>query len=542
MRNFGIYKKCILRLTKCILRLTNGMISLVLLLGLLLGFGVTVCGASVDKISLNPPIEGEMFGWSVSSGNYNGDEFADVIVGNPFGNGEVYVYSGKDSFPITANKTLNFQDPNGGFGFYASSGDTNNDGFDDLAVSTDWGVNEVYLYKGISAGLKDTPDKIIKPPAGYPEYGFGHGISLDNDINGDGFSDLLIGASDESSILSNLSNQSSYLYIYYGSESGIDNQNPSFVAYPGTGGHVDVSSAGDLNADGFDDIAISVAKTPSANDFDVYVYRGSSNISLDSPQKISIPTPIRDVYNGGAVASAGDLNGDGFDDLLVGHQYADGAWEMEGKAYIFFGSGSNLSSSPDVVIDNPNPQYNVRFGASLCGIKDFNFDGFEDIVIGCPYSLDNGTAYIYYGSPSGVTNSPSLNLTEEGYFGWAVSPAGDIKGNGQNFIIVGEEFGGAYLYSLNSSNDTAPPDISICSPTPKQHFKTRTIPVCGVASDNIDLSRVEIKVNDCKWQTVYGISSWTSTVTLSKGKNTIYARAIDAAGNIKETSVNFIVC
>ena len=132
-------------------------------------------------------------------------------------------------------------------------------------------------------------------------------------------------------------------------------------------------------------------------------------------------------------------------------------------------------------------------------------------------------------------------MTEEGDFGWVVSSVGDIKGNGQNFFIVGTEFGGANLYALNSSNDTIPPGISICSPIPKQCFNMCTIHVRGIAYDNINLSRVETKVNGCKWQTACGTSSWTSTVKLSKGENTIFARAIDTAGNTNETSVKVIV-
>ncbi|MDL1982885.1 MAG: DUF3466 family protein, partial [Deltaproteobacteria bacterium] len=146
---------------------------------------------------------------------------------------------------------------------------------------------------------------------------------------------------------------------------------------------------------------------------------------------------------------AGDLNGDGFADLLIGNQWADDDYLREGKAYIFYGSASGLSNSADVIIDNPNPEYNVRFGESVDGIGDFNHDGFDDIVVGCPYG---SYASIYYGSPEGVSSEPSLILSGINQLGWSVSRVGDIKGNGQNFIIVGEEFGTAYLYALAATN------------------------------------------------------------------------------------------
>lgn len=410
------------------LRITTGIILLVLLLG----GGVNISGASIsqdiDRISLPPPSEW-FFGWSVTSGDFNGDDLADVVVSDPIGDGEVYIYYGNDDFSIMPDQILADTDGDSGFGFYIASAsfmkpaDINDDGFDDLIVAMDWGVNKVYVYMGTSEGLENAPNTTLTPPNGYPGYGFGHGISMGGDINGDGFADMLIAGG----------SYSQYVCVYHGSTSGISGTSNSIFAYPDTGSGNPVSSSivGDLNADGFDDIVVSVAKIPPASDFEVYIYDGSADGIIPCPQIINISIPIIDTFRSGQVAPAGDLNGDGFADILIGNQWADDIYEMEGKAYIFYGSSSELSSSPDVIIDNPHPEWNVRFGHSLGGIGDFNYDGFDDLVIGAPYA---GAAYIYYGSSTGVTNIPSLTLDEEGLFGWAVSRVGDIKGNGQNFM------------------------------------------------------------------------------------------------------------
>ncbi len=91
------------------------------------------------------------------------------------------------------------------------------------------------------------------------------------------------------------------------------------------------------------------------------------------------------------------------------------------------------------------------------------------------------------------------------------------------------------IYTL--STDTTPPSIIISSPTSSQTFTTSTITVSGTASDNVALSKVEVKVGSGTWQLASGTTSWNTTVNLASGSNTIYARAIDASGNIKETSI-----
>lgn len=82
-----------------------------------------------------------------------------------------------------------------------------------------------------------------------------------------------------------------------------------------------------------------------------------------------------------------------------------------------------------------------------------------------------------------------------------------------------------------------PPTISIDSPSPLQTFTTADITVSGTASDNIDVVKVEVRVGSESWQPAAGTTSWSKTVTLHLGSNTIYARATDTAGNPNETSV-----
>lgn len=377
-------------------------------------------------------------GWSVASGDFNGDGRIDVVQSNL--GPEVFVNYGSKTFSSIPDQIL--KDPEGDsiLGFYvASAGDIDNNGCDDLIVSMNWGNHLVYLYMGTSMGFSDTPGIILHPPQGYPEFGFGHNVSTAGDINGDGHSDLLIAGGGGANV-----------FIYLGSQAGVRTVPDLVLSYPAE--HVaNVSCAGDLNGDGLDDIAVCLSIDPPENEFQVAIYNGASNGLAPSPQKLSLDLPPGKSLLAGWVSRGGDVNADGYEDLLIGNQWAQNDFENEGEAYLFFGSASGLSVTADAIVKNPHPDFNVRFGSTLDGIGDFNGDGFDDIIIGCPYGPFNNTvgfAAVYAGGSNGISTTPLTILHESEYFGWSVSHAGDIRGSGQNFILVGEEFGGAYLYAL----------------------------------------------------------------------------------------------
>lgn len=394
-------------------------------------------------------------GWSVASGDFNGDGMIDVVQSN-YGP-EVFVNYGSKTFSSTPDQMLKNPEGDSILGFYvASAGDIDNNGCDDLIVSMNWGNHQVYLYMGTSMGLNDTPDIILHPPQGYPEFGFGHNVSTAGDINGDGHSDLLIAGSDGANV-----------FIYLGSQTGVRTA-PDLVLSYSTEHVANVSCAGDLNGDGLDDIAVCLSIDPPENVFRVAIYNGASNGLAPSPQKLALNLPPGKSSLAGWVSRGGDINADGYEDLLIGNQWAQNTYENEGEAYLFFGSASGLSETADAIVENPRPDFNVRFGSSVDGIGDFNGDGFDDIIIGCPYAPVNNTegfAAVFAGGPDGIGTTPLTILHESEYFGWSVSHAGDIRGNGQNFILVGEEFGGAFLYALPAVTIEALMDFFIQSVT-----------------------------------------------------------------------------
>jgi hypothetical protein len=141
-----------------------------------------------------------------------------------------------------------------------------------------------------------------------------------------------------------------------------------------------------------------------------------------------------------------DVNGDGYADLIVGASSQDNPETNEGQAYVFFGSATGPSLTPDVTLDNPLDQAHGSFGFSVASAGDVNGDGYADLIVGAS-SQDNpetneGQAYVYFGSATGPSVTPDVTLDNpldqaNGYFGRSVASAGDVNGDGYADLIVG---------------------------------------------------------------------------------------------------------
>ena len=253
------------------------------------------------------------------------------------------------------------------FGYQvASAGDVNGDGFGDVLVGAylfDNGeVDEgaAFLYLGSSAGLAAVADWSAESDQDGAQFGFS--VASAGDVNGDGFADVIIGAN----AFDNGENDEGGAFLYLGSPAGLSTAPDWSVESDqvGSGFGVSVASAGDTNGDGFADVLVG------ANKYDGGEYdEGAAFLFLGSPAGPStapdwwVESDQIDAQVGVLVASAGDVNGDGFADVTVGSSFYDNGEGDEGAAFVFHGSAGGPSSSPDWTAEIDQPD--ARFGQAI---------------------------------------------------------------------------------------------------------------------------------------------------------------------------------
>lgn len=236
------------------------------------------------------------------------------------------------------------------------------------------------------------------------------------DFNGDGFTDVAIGAA-----------QSNRLYVYYGSSSGISSQPNTSLIAPKDGQFGDDSVVSDFDGDGYSDLAVLA---PSAQSGEVYVYSGRPQGLPLSPDRAVTPASGE---SAAFVAAPGDLDGDGYGEIAIADwQIAIDAYSS-GRIRVFRGGPDGPETTSSLVVNAPVGINGA--GWAIVGIGDVNADGYVDFASG---TYAENVTLIFHGGPDGISATPTSQLTGGGgQFGWAVDAADDLNGDGYADIIIG---------------------------------------------------------------------------------------------------------
>jgi hypothetical protein len=394
------------------------------------------------------------YGISVATaGDVNGDGYSDVVIGARFlsngqpAEGRAYVYLGSNIGLASGPDWLVESNQDSAYFGYsvATAGDVDDDGFDDVLVGAYEYTNgeeaegAAFLYSG-------SPDQLSVTPAwsfegNQPGAWTGISVATAGDVNGDRYSDVLVGAA----AFDNGEASEGRALLFLGSKGGLGTT-PAWSAE----GHqsyaffgISLGTAGDVNGDGYDDVLIGSALYDNGenNEGRAFLYLGSAS-GLSATPAWTAESNQAEARFGWSVGTAGDINGDGYADVIIGALEHDGNMMDEGRAFVFHGSATGLAPLPNWIA--MGDQAGANFGYPVATAGDVNGDGFADVVIGAYLydrgQTDEGAVFLYLGSATGLTGS--AEWTADGNqsrceFGLSTATAGDVNGDGVSDLVVG---------------------------------------------------------------------------------------------------------
>ena len=316
-------------------------------------------------------------------------------------------------------------------------GDINHDGFDDFVIGRK-NVNYCEIYFG---GKNPNLSKSLKL---YEQPNTRLGVLFNiGDINGDGYNDYA-----QPGFFNNGGFATGIVYVFFGSTEFDTIPDWSYMSNCIDGLLGASLSSGDINGDGANDLVIGEPYNWCDGIGRAYLFYGGETLS-ENPDLI-FQTEMQSDFFGSSIDGKGDINGDGFDDLIISAPNVNGVPNLIPKLYIYYGS-SVISHKPDLKI---NSQYSLM----SFYLPDFNGDGFSDFFI----TSENK---IYFGSFDFTGEDTLKFISHEQYdnFGETAGYAGDINNDGFSDLILGATghknangvmVGGAYVYLGSSEPDT----------------------------------------------------------------------------------------